>query len=157
MAELETPRLRFVEPTSHAIRLILNTDTGWSVGEGLDLGGAGLEETTLSNETEDNEEVLSARRPRSVATLPLILTEQTGVAAIIALKDALTVELDRDTNCIEFRPEGGSFSYFFDSYRAPIPSLARGQRLLTECLLHDSESMPLVIRRNAYDQSGKLY
>lgn len=157
MAELETPRLRFVEPTSHAIRLILNTDTGWSVGEGLDLGGAGLEETTLENETEDNEEVLSSRRPRSTMSIPLILTEQITVTAIIALKDALTVELDRDTNCIEFRPEGGTFSFFFDSYRALIPSLARGQRLLTECLLLDSEPMLVVVRRKAYDQSGKLY
>lgn len=143
------PFIYFADPSTLAPRLQLNTDDGWRLGQGLDLGGLGLEETVLFNETEDDEEVISTRRPRSVMTIPVILTQQATVAAIVVLQEALTTELDRETNAIVYVPHGTNLTYVYDTYRAAVPSLIRGQALLTDCLRHDSEQMPLVIRRRS--------
>lgn len=146
MAAIE-PLLYFANPSTLAVRLHLNTDTTWALAEGLDLGGKDLVEFTLGNETEDGEEVVSSKRPRSTMTLPVFLREQANFAAIKTAMDALETELDRDTNAIVYQPKDTSLLYVYDTFRAPIPSLFRGQALLTDCLKGDSAVMPLVLRR----------
>lgn len=143
------PVVYFADPSTLAVRLQLNTDDGWSLGEGIDLGGLGLEETVLSNETEDDEEVLSSRRPRSTMEIPLVLRKQTSVAAIISLMTALEVECDRAANAIVYQFVGTTTKKVYDTYRCAVPSLIRGQRLLTDCLKHDSEQLVLTPRRKA--------
>jgi hypothetical protein len=79
-------------------------------------------------------------------TIPLILPRQGSWTAVASLMQQLGAELNRPNNVIEFRPDGAASSYFIDTYRAPIPSLFRGQDApAIETLLFDPHPIPLLI------------
>lgn len=151
-----TPRLYFADPTSGTpsdpstwtLSLDLNTDDGFTMLAGFDDGDRDLAVVTLSNETEDDEEVISTRRPRPVMTIPLAITQQDSWAALLALVQDLDDELDRDTNGLVFSPDGESFMGY-TTYRAAIPSVFGGQRFLVSCLLHDSAPRVLSLTRDS--------
>lgn len=151
--------LRFVDPATHStVRLDLNSTSGFQLLRGLDLGSPDIEEETLSQQPFDGEEVTASRRPRVQMSIPVRMTTQASVAAMKTLYDLLAIELDRATNAIEYRPSGAAASYFFTTYRAPIPSLTRGEDSPAPFfLLADPRPMVLAIMRDPQATGAGAY
>lgn len=140
--------LRFVNNVG-AVRLDLNSETGFVLLRGLDLGPSELEQTWLFQESVDGAVLAGSRRPIVTMQIPILMRKQASWAAAKALMDALRVELDRTTNVLEYRPHGAGVSYLIDTYRSPIPSLFRGQEAPSPAhLLQDTAPMVLTISRD---------
>lgn len=118
---------RIVDPAAHGtVRLDLNLASGWMLGRGLDIGVAQLSKTWLVQPPYDGAVLATSFRPPVLMRVPLIMTPQTSASAMQTLFNNLATELDRLTNCIEYRPLGAAASYFIDTYRANVPSLHKG-------------------------------
>lgn len=140
--------LRFVDDVG-AVRLDLNTDTGFVLAKGLDLGEPPLEQVWLHQTPYDGAVLASSRQDVTVMTIPVILRKQASWVAMQTLMTSLKTELARASNIIEYRPLGAGTSFLIDTYRSPTPSLFRGQAAPTAALdLQDSEPMPLTIYRH---------
>lgn len=140
--------LRF-EDDAGVTRLNLNTTTGFELGEGLDLGDDELQTTWLSQPPYPGAAQAATHRPIVVMTIPLLLLPQASFAAMETLKEALDAELDRVTNIIRFQPDGAAAAWLIDTYRAPRPSLYRGQGSIipSNARLYDPQPITLQIPR----------
>lgn len=115
---------RFVSADGSQVLLDLNDTTGWTLGRGFDLGTRTLERTWLSQPPYDGATLASAWAPVVEMRVPLILMPQASAAAIRTKFLALKTELDRPVNVIEFREPTDTASYYIDTFRADVPSLA---------------------------------
>jgi hypothetical protein len=118
--------------------------TGWVLGEGLVMGTSAIEHVTLHQDGWDGDYLTSSRRPNVMMQIPLIMREQTTVAAMKTLYDALVVELDKVTNTIAYRPQGAAADFLIDTYRADIPSIRQGEGMPSPFTIRGSRS-PLIL------------
>lgn len=114
-----------------AERLNLSNPAGWQYLR-LDLGVRDLEQTKLSQMPYDGDYVADSRRPNRKCRMELLLQPQDDWTDLVALRNSLEQELDRETNILEYRfpyTTGGVVpdSFFIYTERAPIPALLRGQ------------------------------
>lgn len=134
---------------ANVVRLNLNDPGGFLLARGLDLGSPTLNQEWLSQTPYPGAVLASSREDITTMTVPIWMTKQASWTAMQTLMNALRVELQRDTNIIEYRPIGASASFFIDTYRSPVPSLFRGQDSPTPAIyMHDTEPMNLTIPRH---------
>lgn len=138
------------EDTSGTLRLDLANVSGFEVARGLNVGTAGITHEMLEMPPYDGATVAASWRPTTQMFVPLIVNRQASMAALKTLWDSLVTELDRDTNVIKFQPDGAASATLYDTYRAEIPSLYRGQAapFIGGTLLEDVELVNLVIPRH---------
>lgn len=149
--------LRF-EDGAGVLRLDLNSATGFEFGRGLDLGTYDIEHSWLSQVPHPGAISAAQRRPIVEMRLPLILKPQANFGAMSALMTTLATELDRATNIIKFQPDGAAAPWYIDTYRAPIPTLIRGQDAPPVwSLLLDPVEMQLVIPRKPVLRGASSY
>lgn len=139
--------LRFENPADNAIRLDIMDPAGWQTGKGLDLGRSIITGRVLAQPPFDGELPVGQYRPNVEMRIPVYLAPQDTWAEIKALYDALATELDRAANQLRFRPRADAGDYLFDTFRADIPSMFRGQQAHPALLGSDAEPMELIIRR----------
>ena len=114
---------RFVDE-NNIVRLNLNDLNGWMLGRGFELGTRRLERTWLTQAPYDGATLASSFAPPVRMLVPLILMPQPNAATIRQKYNLLKNELDRPTNIIEFREPGDTESFFIDTFKADVPSLA---------------------------------
>lgn len=134
----------------------LNTETGFQVGEGADIGKPGIRRTSLQQGGIDGEDVVRSDLANTVVTLPLIIVAQADIAAVDALYASLLAAVDRQRFTLEFRPKGASTSFLMDCFRAAPPSLYRGQRKQPDCVLFDGY-IPLEFERLPYMRGAAVH
>jgi hypothetical protein len=135
---------RFVTDNHLTVRLDLETNDGFCLGRGLDLGTVTKRRTWLSQPPFAGASQAGTMKDVATMTVPLLLPEQASPEDVIELWEALGTELDRPTNNIEFRPDGWPASWFFSTFEADVPPLFRGQDApAIETLLLDP--MPIVL------------
>lgn len=144
--------LRFIDEEAETTRLDLNDPAGFQLVRGgfrpgtkdVDFLGGWLKQAPHPGAIP-----AGPHRPQVEMLIRVSMTRQANWDDVAALMTTLAIELDRDTNVLEFRPEGASVSYLIDTYKSPIPSLFRGQESPSpETLLQDSEPMDLLIYRH---------
>ena len=147
--------LRFEDSLGN-VRLDLNTTTGFALGEGLDLGTNDLEESWLSMMPYPGAVLAASRRAVAKMFIPLLLLPQANYAAMEALMFSLQDELDRATNILRFQPDGAAAAVVYNTFRAPQPSLFRGQESILpgSSRLFDPLPIPLHIDRDPTPRSG---
>lgn len=140
--------LKFVDETG-ATRLDLNSTSGFVLGRGLDVGSPDLDQAwfrSVEGALPYGETVGSA-----MMRIPIRMTTQASAAAMKTLIDSLNTELNRETNIIEYRPNGLASSYFLDTFRAPLTSLRRGDDAPDPfTMLQDAREITLLIPREPY-------
>lgn len=142
-----TTMMRFVDGGG-AVRLDLNDPTGFVLLQGWSLGDPDLEQVWLHQAPSSGAVLASSRDGIRTMLVPIRLTQQVSIAAVQTKMTALFTELGRVTNVIEFRPTGAAASYLIDTFRAPAPSLFRGQDTPNPAIyLQDTRPMELLIPR----------
>lgn len=137
------------EDGAGTLRLDLANTSGFEVARGLDVGSAPIVHEFMHQAPHNGAVSAASWRPETVMTIPLIVNRQANMAAIKTLWDSLVTELDRETNIIRFQPDGAAAHTLYDTYRAEIPSLYRGQAapFIGGTLLEDVELVTLIIPR----------
>lgn len=119
-------RCRFVDSiaSSPTVRLDLNDTTG----AGFWLGDGGLlcpppplvqSASGAIPGMQDGGPVSASSYDNRTLTLPLTITGATSMDARNTLVSSLVKELNRETNILEYRPDGSSTSVFFRTFRSP--------------------------------------
>lgn len=146
--------LRF-EDEAGTTRLDLNTEVGFKLAEGLDLGGNPVEKVWLKQTPHAGAVLAASRLEIATMFVPLLLLPQANVGAMASLMGSLRAEAERTTNILRFQPDGGS-AVVYNTYRFEFPSLFRGQEALLpgSQRLFDPLPIPLVIERDPTPRDG---
>jgi len=113
--------LKFVD-SAFAERLNLDTTTGWVLLQGFDPGNESLESSWLFQGPYPGAIPTAFRQEIVTMSIPLGMFAQSSYAAVKVLYEALVTELTRSTNILRFTPDGSTV-YYFDTYRAAVPTL----------------------------------
>ena len=136
------------------MRLDLNSTTGFTLVRRLSLGVPELRQNWLSQSGVDGAVQYAASVGIATMQIPVLLRAQASAAAMKTLVDSLNTELNRSTNIIEYQPTGWPNAYFFDTYRAPLTSLRRGEDIPDPfAMLMDVRPIVLTIPRAPYAAS----
>src|SRR4051794_1434173 len=119
-----TIRCRFVDSISATptVRLDLNDTTGagfWLGAGGLQAPPPSLRRAEASTILRDGGLVAASAYDNRTLTLPLTITSAATMDARNTLISSLVKELNRESNILEYRPDGSSTSYFFRTFRSP--------------------------------------
>jgi hypothetical protein len=151
---------RFVDPaTPSTIRLNLNNQSQWLVGQGLDLGGDEPTLKFLHQSPHVGSELASVDLATVTMTVPLILMPQATAADIETAVNALNTELARLNNCIEYRPTGitSGATWLIDTFRAPKISVHDGAQRPSQWMKKDGKLFVInIIRQPALRQRGTM-
>jgi hypothetical protein len=104
--------------------LDLLTGGTWKIGSLLNLGTVDVERSWLTQFPFDGGELSSSRLEVTEMVIPIRLTKQANWAACQTAITALCTELNKATNVL--RMQLGSTNYYFNTYRAAIPTLLNG-------------------------------
>ncbi len=149
--------LQFIN-SAGAVTLNLNDMAGFVLARGLDLGAAEVETTWLSQPPYPGAIPTGFTEQIVTMQIPIQMSKQTNWLAMRSLLNLLHTELLRPTNIIEFKPDPTSASYYFDTYRASIPSLYRGLDAPNPARLkQDPFPMLLQIPRHPQARGASVY
>lgn len=141
--------LRFVAEDEVTVRLDLNDPAGLLHGRGLDWGVAPLEADWIGAAPAHGQIQVGPHYTTAQGFLPAIITEQATWDDVEALHQALTVELSRTKNKIEWQPDGAAYPYIIRTYQTHVPPLQRGQDAPSiETLKFDPVDIPIALPRH---------